>query len=206
MLAGSSPVPGTIHLNEEEIPMKNKKILIAIIGGVVVVAGVVTAIILINVNKGSDSNNSNNNSNSSSQSTTNSNNNPSENPNSNNSGNSNSENNGGSNNGENGNSSNNSSSNSSDTQTQNPIVGTWRFDDPEFVNAGVELSYTFNADGTGNYNGAGQISNFTYATSGNNLHVDFGESGPMNTEYSISGDILYIKDITGNNTPYKKIR
>ena len=114
------------------------------------------------------------------------------------------------------NSSSNTSSNKTDTTTNNTsttnntaaptstdsnsVVGSWVNND-----MGIPVTMTFNADGTGKYEIAGQVMNFTYKTEGNKLSITFeGDTQPMNSDMTVNGDTLSMKDITGQNVIFKK--
>lgn len=97
----------------------------------------------------------------------------------------------------------NSGGSSSETRT-NPIVGRWKYTDSDLGDLGVSFIYTFNADGTGNYDMSGTVMNFTYTTDGNRITITY-DSGPFETEYEINGNILNVKDSGGSDTLYKKI-
>ena len=80
------------------------------------------------------------------------------------------------------------------SETANTIVGTWEYESGGYT-------YVFNEDGTGNYNGA----EFTYTTDGSKLAITYsGSTAPFETEYSIDGDKLNIKDSAGSDTIYVK--
>ena len=77
------------------------------------------------------------------------------------------------------------------------IVGSWAYN--------TNYVYTFNADGTGNYDVYGSKTEFTYTTEGNKISILYtGDTDPFETEYSIDGDKLNIKDSFGNDTIYKR--
>lgn len=78
------------------------------------------------------------------------------------------------------------------------IVGQWKYD-------GADYTYTFNEDGTGNYNAMGTIMEFTYSTDANKLSITYtGNTSPFETEYTIDGDTINIKDSFGSDTIYKR--
>ncbi len=99
---------------------------------------------------------------------------------------------------------NSSSSNGSSSQTSNDpksaIVGKWMYYDEDFGT--LDFTYTFNADGTGNYTAAG---NFTYKIDGNKITINY-DNAPFETEFEIKGDTLNIKDSIGNDTLYKRVK
>ena len=96
------------------------------------------------------------------------------------------------------------SSSSSETRS-NPIVGRWKYTDSELGDLGIDFIYTFNADGTGNYDMSGTKLEFTYTTDGNKLSIKYTESGLFETEYEIKDNVLNVKDSGGSDTFYKKI-
>lgn len=87
---------------------------------------------------------------------------------------------------------------SSDKASKNPLVGSWTYE-------GGNYTYTFNEDGTGTYNAAGNKMEFTYKTDENKISITYtGNTAAFETEYSIDGDTLNVKDSVGNDTLYKK--
>ena len=83
------------------------------------------------------------------------------------------------------------------------IVGKWK---NSTTIKGYEFIYTFNKDGTGKYDAAGTIMNFTYKIEGDNISIKYeGENmEPFDTKFSIDGNTLNIVDSFGNDTLYKK--
>ena len=80
------------------------------------------------------------------------------------------------------------------------IVGSWRYE-------GADYTYTFNEDGTGDYNVYGSEVKFTYSIKDNKISILYdGNTSPFETEYSIKGDTLNVKDSSGNDTLYKKVQ
>lgn len=79
------------------------------------------------------------------------------------------------------------------------IVGTW-----EYKTGGY--TYTFNEDGTGTYDVAGNIMNFKYTIDGANISFKYTdeEMETWDTTFSITDDVLNIKDSLGEDTLYKK--
>ena len=72
------------------------------------------------------------------------------------------------------------------------LVGQWVYETGGYT-------YTFNEDGTGDYNG----SKFTYTTEGDKLSILYeGNTAPMETTYTIVGDKLNVRDSLGNDTFY----
>lgn len=97
------------------------------------------------------------------------------------------------------NSSSNASANSSSSSTSGSkeIVGSWKYD------GGGDYTYVFNADGTGSYAGR----DFTYTDDGKELAITYpGNTAPMKTTYTISGDTLTIKDSLDKDVVYKKVK
>ena len=83
----------------------------------------------------------------------------------------------------------------------NALVGSW-----ENKSYGSSYTYTFNADGTGKYDAAGTIMEFTYTTSGNKISILYtGNTDPFETEYNIDGNTLNVIDSLGNDTLYEKV-
>ena len=68
--------------------------------------------------------------------------------------------------------------------------------------------YTFNEDGTGKYDAAGVTMEFTYELKdGNKIAILYkGNTDPFETEYSIDGDKLNIKDSSNNDTIYNRAK
>ena len=80
------------------------------------------------------------------------------------------------------------------------IIGSWKYE-------GADYTYTFNEDGTGDYNAYGTEMKFTYTTKDNNISILYdGNTSPFETEYSIDGDTLNVKDSFGKDTLYKKVK
>lgn len=78
------------------------------------------------------------------------------------------------------------------------IVGEWKLD---------FYVYTFNEDGTGQYDVAGNVMKFTYETDGDKLSLLFdGNTDPWETTYTIEGDELNVRDIAGKDTIYKRVK
>ena len=80
------------------------------------------------------------------------------------------------------------------------IVGSWKYD-------GADYTYIFNEDGTGSYEAFGNKMEFTYTTEGNKLSILYsGNTSPFETEYSIDGETLNVKDSFGSDTLYKRVK
>ena len=84
------------------------------------------------------------------------------------------------------------------SKSTNSIVGSWKAEQGEYI-------YTFNEDGTGNYSVYSTTMEFTYKTENDKISITYnGSTAPFETEYSINGDTLNIKDSFGKDTFYKK--
>ena len=76
------------------------------------------------------------------------------------------------------------------------LVGEWDYNG--FV-------YTFNEDGTGNYNALGATMEFTYTTEGTKLSILYdGTTAPFETEYKIEDNKLTIKDSFDEDVVYNR--
>ena len=76
------------------------------------------------------------------------------------------------------------------------IVGEWK--------NGV-FAYTFNEDGSGQYDSAGTIKKFTYKTDGDKVSITFeGDTVTNEFTYFVDGDKLDIEDSAGNKVTYVK--
>lgn len=83
-------------------------------------------------------------------------------------------------------------------QSVDPLVDQWQSEElPEYV-------YTFNADGTGQYDMAGKILKLNYSTANGKITISFLEEGysPVTLDYELDGDKLNIKDSFGKDTFY----
>ncbi|MBR3972238.1 MAG: hypothetical protein IKJ83_05095 [Ruminococcus sp.] len=72
------------------------------------------------------------------------------------------------------------------------IVGSWSFEE-----SGMEIVYTFNADGTGSIDYAGTVMDLTYTTEGNTVTYTATFEGESETEtlyYSVVGNELTMTD------------
>ena len=89
--------------------------------------------------------------------------------------------------------------------TSNKIVGKWK-DDTTLK--GYEFIYTFNDDGTGEYDAAGTIMKFKYTIDGDKISFEYiGEDmATLDTTFSIDGDVLNVKDSNNEDTLYKKVK
>ena len=78
------------------------------------------------------------------------------------------------------------------------IIGSWKYKSGNYV-------YTFKEDGTGSYDAAGNLMEFTYEIDGENISILYsGSSSPFKTTFSINGNQLDVKDSLGNSTIYNK--
>ena len=83
-------------------------------------------------------------------------------------------------------------------KSSNTIVGTWKYD-------GGDYTYHFNEDGTGDYSYYSAKMEFTYKTEENKLFITYnGSTAAFETEYSIDGDTLNVKDSFGKDTIYRR--
>ena len=83
-----------------------------------------------------------------------------------------------------------------------PLVGKWQSE---------KLSnyvYTFNDDGTGQYDMAGKVLKLTYSTDEGKITLNFLEEGytPVTLNYILDGDSLNIKDSFGKDTFYVRVK
>lgn len=80
------------------------------------------------------------------------------------------------------------------------IVGNWASRDFDGL-----FIYTFNEDGTGNYDAAGTQMPFTFTMEGDKLSVLFdSDTDSFDTVYKIEGNTLTIKDSLGEDVIYDK--
>lgn len=86
----------------------------------------------------------------------------------------------------------------------NPIIGIWK---NETSIEGLEFVYTFNEEGSGIYDAAGSIMQFTYKIDGDKISILYeGDTASFDTTFSIDGDTLNIIDSNGENIPYQKVK
>jgi uncharacterized lipoprotein YehR (DUF1307 family) len=72
------------------------------------------------------------------------------------------------------------------------IVGKWKYESADYT-------YTFNEDGTGDYNGM----KFTYTTDVDKISILYdGNTAAFESTFTIDGNKLNIKDSYGNDTIY----
>lgn len=88
-------------------------------------------------------------------------------------------------------------------QPVNPLAGKWQSKDlPDYI-------YTFNADGTGQYDMAGKVLELGYETTEEGtITISFHEEGytPVTLRYELDGDTLNIKDSFGKDTFYIRVK
>ncbi len=87
-------------------------------------------------------------------------------------------------------------------KSTDPIVGQWKSEKlPDYV-------YTFNADGTGKYDMAGNFLDLKYTTEDGKITITFLADGytPVTLNYELDGDRLNIKDSFGNDTFYVRVK
>lgn len=102
---------------------------------------------------------------------------------------------------------NDTSTNGGSEVTSDSIVGEWKYVDSALGDVGTDFIYTFNADGSGNYNAGGTDMPFTYTTEGNQIAITYTSSGgTFESEYEIKDNVLNIKDSGGNDTLYKRVK
>ena len=84
--------------------------------------------------------------------------------------------------------------------TDKNIVGNWASRDFDGL-----FIYTFNEDGTGNYDASGTQMPFTFTMEGDKLSVLFdSDTDSFDTVYKIEGNTLTIKDSLGEDVIYDK--
>ena len=89
-------------------------------------------------------------------------------------------------------------------QVSGGIEGSWKNDT---YLPGTEFIYTFEDDGTGEYNAGGTIMKFTYETDGDKLSILYdGSTAPFETTFEIDGDTLNVVDSLGHDTLYERIK
>lgn len=82
--------------------------------------------------------------------------------------------------------------------TDTGLVGSWEYESGGFT-------YTFNDDGSGVYDVAGNQMKFTYTAENSVLSITYEDtSAPTQLEYVLSGDTLNVKDSGGNDTIYHR--
>ena len=92
---------------------------------------------------------------------------------------------------------------SKNDNNEKEIVGYWKNDT---TLPGYEFIYTFNEDGTGNYNSAGTDMPFKYVISGKNISFFYdGVDVPFDTEFEINGNVLNVKDSNNEDVLYNRM-
>ncbi len=80
------------------------------------------------------------------------------------------------------------------------IVGEWASEDYDGA-----YVYTFNEDGTGNYDVSGTDMPFTYTAENGKLSILYdGNTAPFETEYTLTETALTLKDSFGDDVVYLK--
>ncbi len=68
-----------------------------------------------------------------------------------------------------------------------------------------QFVYTFNEDGTGNYDAMGTVREFTYQTNEDKISILYkGDTVPFESTFTLDGDKLNVKDSLGNDTIYNR--
>ena len=79
---------------------------------------------------------------------------------------------------------------------KDPIVGKW---------AHGSFIYTFNSNGTCNYDAAGTNMECTYKIEKDKLTIQYkGTDAPFETKFKIEGNTLHVLDSFGTDTTYEK--
>ena len=87
-----------------------------------------------------------------------------------------------------------------EAESANPLVGDWASQD--YSGAFI---FTFNEDGTGNYDAAGTQMPFTYTAEDGQLSILYdGDTLPFESEYTVEGTVLTMKDSFGDDVIYNK--
>lgn len=83
-------------------------------------------------------------------------------------------------------------------ESENPLVGSWKSDSFEAI-------YTFNDDGTGEYDFYGDKKPFTYTDNGDSVEIKY-ETDTVSSvfKYVIEDDVLNIEDSFGEMYKYTK--
>ena len=90
----------------------------------------------------------------------------------------------------------------SEEKPEDRLVGKWQSEKkPDYV-------YTFNSDGTGDYNMAGVVAEYNYEVKDGKLIFNFTTDGwtSATRDYVIEGDKLNVKDSYGADTFYNKVK
>ena len=95
-----------------------------------------------------------------------------------------------------------SSESKTEAKSGSEIVGSWKNN-----SYGSDYIYTFNEDGTGKYDAAGTLMEFTYTIDGSKISILYtGNTDPFETEFKIDGDTLNVIDSLGKDTLYQKVK
>ena len=91
---------------------------------------------------------------------------------------------------------------SEQTQPLDPLAGQWQSEQLS------DYIYTFNGDGTGKYDMAGNVLDLNYATKDGRITLTFLAEGytPVTLDYELDGDRLNIKDSFGKDTFYMRVK
>lgn len=87
-------------------------------------------------------------------------------------------------------------------QLIDPLAGQWQSEElPDYI-------YTFNSDGTGQYDMAGKVLELNYTTGDGKITLTFLAEGytPVTLDYELDGDRLNIKDSFGKDTFYMRVK
>ena len=88
------------------------------------------------------------------------------------------------------------------SEPADPLVGKWQAETlPEYV-------YTFNADGSGQYDMAGTILEMNYSTENGKITMNYTTEGysSVTLDFILEGDRLNIKDSFGKDTFYVRVK
>ena len=87
-------------------------------------------------------------------------------------------------------------------QSADSLSGQWQSEELS------DYIYTFNGDGTGQYDMAGKVLELNYATEDGKRTLTFLAEGytPVTLDYELDGDRLNIKDSFGKDTFYVKVK
>ena len=88
------------------------------------------------------------------------------------------------------------------SEPADPLVGKWQAETlPEYV-------YTFNADGSGQYDMAGTILEMNYSTENGKITMNYTAEGysSVTLDFILEGDRLNIKDSFGKDTFYVRVK
>lgn len=80
----------------------------------------------------------------------------------------------------------------------NALIGQWEYESGGFI-------YTFNEDGTGEYDAAGSLMKFTYTLTDKVLSITYeGSDSSLDLNYELDGDVLNVIDSLGSDTIYNR--